>query len=155
MKFQATAPRSAASTTIWVTAAVSTIPFPRVDATSVEMSAPSTFATAAMPRAIPGRSARVEMEVAIAFAESWKPLVKSKRRAVATTTRSRVPVKHLSRGRKPRGRWHKAVTSANHEPPGGALDEDGDRRACEGEQGARANQGDGLEQAHAPLTCNG
>ena len=70
VRFQMTAPTSAASTTTWVTACVSTIPFPSVEATSVEMSAPSTFASAAIPSATPGRSARVEMDVAMAFAES-------------------------------------------------------------------------------------
>ena len=86
MRFQETAPISAASTTSWDTTPVSTMPLPSVAATSVEMSAPTTFATAAIPRATPGRRARVEMDVAMAFAESWNPLVKSKRRAVATTT---------------------------------------------------------------------
>ena len=116
MRFQETAPISAASTTSWDTTPVSTMPLPSVAATSVEMSAPTTFATAAIPRATPGRRARVEMDVAMAFAESWNPLVKSKRRAVATTTRSRLPVKRVSGGFQARGRWHKAVTSATPDP---------------------------------------
>src|SRR5712692_3750247 len=116
MKFQVTAPMSAASTTNWETALVSTMPLPRVAATSVEISAPTTFATAAMPSATPGRSARVEMEVAMAFAESWKPLVKSNRSAVATTTRSRVPVKHVS-GRSGARKMAQSRHIRDDEPP--------------------------------------
>ncbi len=51
------------------------MPLPTVAATSVEMSAPITFITAARASATRGVSALVEMDVAIAFAESWKPLV--------------------------------------------------------------------------------
>jgi hypothetical protein len=40
------------------------------------------------------------------------------------------------------------------EPPEASSDEDGDRGACEGEQGAGADEADGLEHAHAPETCN-
>ena len=88
---------SAARTTDWVTAPVSTMPLPRVAATSVEMSAPKMLATAAIARATVGLSARVEMDVAIAFAESWKPFVKSKRSAVAITTKSKLALKEPPR----------------------------------------------------------
>src|SRR4051812_38760048 len=97
MKFHPTAAMSAARTTDCVTAPVSTMPFPRVAATSVEMSAPKTLATAAIARATVGLSARVEIDVAIAFAESWKPFVKSKRSAVAMTTKSRLALKEPPR----------------------------------------------------------
>ena len=44
-------------------------------ATSWPRSAPTKFITAASVSAIRGVSARVEIEVAIAFAASWKPFV--------------------------------------------------------------------------------
>src|SRR4051812_26227947 len=58
-KFQATAARRAARTTDWVTTPGSTMPFPRVAATSVEIRAPRTLATAAIASATVGLSARV------------------------------------------------------------------------------------------------
>ncbi len=54
---------------------VSMIPAPTVAATLVETSAPTTFITAARSSAARGVSALVDTEVAIAFAESWNPLV--------------------------------------------------------------------------------
>ena len=53
----------------------STMPLARVAATWVETSAPSTFSTAAPSSATFGGTARVEIEVATAFAASWKPFV--------------------------------------------------------------------------------
>ena len=47
----------------------------RSAATFVPKKAPTRFITAAMPSATRGVSARVETEVAMAFAASWKPLV--------------------------------------------------------------------------------
>jgi hypothetical protein len=44
--------------------------------------------TAALATAARGLSARVETLVAIEFAVSWNPFVKSKKRAVATTAQS-------------------------------------------------------------------
>src|SRR5690606_10281546 len=46
-----------------------------VSATRCPRKAPTKFITAAIARATRGVSARVETEVAIAFAASWKPLV--------------------------------------------------------------------------------
>ena len=46
-----------------------------VFATSCPSSAPAKFITAAMVRANRGVSARVEIDVAMALAASWKPLV--------------------------------------------------------------------------------
>src|ERR1700712_4090920 len=51
------------------------IPEPTVAATLVDTSAPSTFITAAIASATRGVIARVDTAVAMAFAESWKPLV--------------------------------------------------------------------------------
>ena len=54
-------------------------------ATSVDRDAPRTLRTAAMTTAALGLSAPVATEVAMALAESWKPLVKSNASAVTTT----------------------------------------------------------------------
>ena len=76
-RFQAIAPSSAENTTTSpsVPVGVSMIPAPTVAATLVETSAPTTFITAARSSAARGVSALVDTEVAIAFAESWNPLV--------------------------------------------------------------------------------
>ena len=60
----------------------STMPFASVAATWSRSSAPTTLSTAAATSATLGGTARVEIEVATAFAASWKPLVKSKSSAV-------------------------------------------------------------------------
>ena len=65
------------------------IPSPTVFATAVVTNAPARFATDAMSTATRGVSARVETDVAIAFAVSWKPFVKSKPSATMTMTTSR------------------------------------------------------------------
>ena len=68
-----------------------TIPFAIVAATLIERNAPTKFRVAAIPTAIRGGKARVAIVVAIAFAVSWNPFVKSKPTAVTTTiTRSAV-----------------------------------------------------------------
>ena len=54
------------------------IPLPTVFATAVVTNAPARLAIAAIATARRGDSARVETEVATAFAVSWKPFVKSK-----------------------------------------------------------------------------
>ena len=74
-KFQTTAPTRVAMTTVRVTSSVSTMPSPTVLATLVETRAPRRFSPAAMITATRGERARVETEVAIALAVSWKPLV--------------------------------------------------------------------------------
>ena len=68
-----------------VTASDSTIPLPTVAATLSEMKAPAKFRTADSATAKRGDIARVETDVAIALAVSWKPLVKSNASAVTTT----------------------------------------------------------------------
>ena len=55
------------------------IPLPTVFATAVVANAPARFAIAAIRTARRGDSARVDTDVATAFAVSWKPFVKSKR----------------------------------------------------------------------------
>lgn len=59
----------------WVPSGASMIPLPTVWATSVPRWAPMKFITAARRSATRGVSARVETEVAMAFAASWKPFV--------------------------------------------------------------------------------
>src|SRR5688500_19015547 len=75
--FHPMAPTSAAPQTGRPTLPVggSTIPEPMVLATLVPKNAPTRSATAAMASATRGVSARVETEVAMAFAASWNPLV--------------------------------------------------------------------------------
>ena len=57
-----------------------------VRATSTERKAPTRFRTPERPTATLGGRAPVAMDVAIAFAVSWKPLVKSKVSATTTTS---------------------------------------------------------------------
>ena len=65
----------------------SMIPAPTLWARWAPKQAPTKLAIAAIVNAIRGVSARVETEVAMALAESWKPLVKVKANASATTAR--------------------------------------------------------------------
>ena len=71
------APSRPASTTTspWVPTRRSMITSLTVCATFCPRSAPTKFMTAAMISAMRGVSARVDTEVAIALAASWKPLV--------------------------------------------------------------------------------
>ena len=61
------------------------MPLAIVAATASDRNAPTKFRHAAMITATRGDIARVETEVAIEFAVSWKPLVKSNASAVPTT----------------------------------------------------------------------
>ena len=74
-RFHTTAPTRAAMTTCRVTRSVLTIPSPTVLATLVETKAPRRLRPAAMSTAMRGDRARVDTEVAMALAVSWKPLV--------------------------------------------------------------------------------
>jgi hypothetical protein len=76
-RFHTIAPTSAASTTTSPPSPTgwSMMPLPTVVATEVPRNPPTTFITAAISSAARGVSARVDTEVAIAFAASWKPLV--------------------------------------------------------------------------------
>ena len=69
----------------------STIPLAIVAATLKEMNAPTKLRIAAIATAFRGEIARVETLVAIEFAVSWKPFVKSKNNAT-TITVTRVTV---------------------------------------------------------------
>jgi hypothetical protein len=75
-------------TTSSVIASGTTIPLAIVAATSSETNAPTTLRIAALITAARGERARVETLVAIELAVSWKPLVKSKKSATATTATS-------------------------------------------------------------------
>ena len=71
-------------------------------ATEVPSSAPTMFMTAAMSRAERMDSARVDTDVAMAFAASWKPLVKLKmsatmRIAMTSAVIMAVPIRQDSR----------------------------------------------------------
>src|SRR4051812_13920192 len=91
-RFHAIAPIRPAKTTVVVIEPDSTMPLATVAATSSEMKAPTKFRTADSATAKRGDMARVDTEVAIAFAVSWKPFVKSNASAVMTTmTRMRSP----------------------------------------------------------------
>jgi hypothetical protein len=85
-RFQMIAPISPAKITTGVTRVSSTSPLEIVLATSTDRKAPTRFSTPAIATAAFGLSAPVAMDVAMALAVSWNPLVKSKISAVATTT---------------------------------------------------------------------
>ena len=87
-RFHVIAPTSPARTTSSVITSALTIPFAIVAATSSETKAPTKLRIAALITAARGESARVETLVAIEFAVSWKPFVKSKKSATATTATS-------------------------------------------------------------------
>ena len=84
-RFHVIAPTRPASMTLSVTASGSTIPFATVAATFSETNAPAKLKIAETTTAVRGDSARVDTLVAIAFAVSWKPFVKSKKRATTMT----------------------------------------------------------------------
>ena len=65
------------------------MPLAIVAATAKETNAPTKLRTAALSTAARGESARVETRVAIELAVSWKPFVKSKKSATATTANER------------------------------------------------------------------
>src|ERR1700689_1624190 len=87
-RFQTIPPDRPAATTVSVTSFVLTSPFAIVAATARERNAPTRFSTPDRATATLGSSALVAIDVAIALPVSWKPLVKSKPRAVMTTRTS-------------------------------------------------------------------
>src|SRR6185295_4023379 len=87
-RFQVIAPTRPAITRLRVIASGSTMPLAIVAATSTETNAPRKLRTAALATARRGLKAPVETLVAIEFAVSWNPFVKSKKRAIATTAKS-------------------------------------------------------------------
>ena len=85
MRFQMMAPSRPPRITLGVTIETSIIPFPTVFATAVPtVNAARKLNDAAHATATSGLSTRVPTTVAIEFAESWKPLMKSKMNATAT-----------------------------------------------------------------------
>lgn len=87
-RFHRMAPTSAAKMTSVRSPSSLMIPPEIVLATSTDRNAPTRLRTADMATAVFGLSAPVEMVVAIAFAVSWKPFVKSNTRAVTITIAS-------------------------------------------------------------------
>ena len=80
------APARPANTTAKVTTLTSIMPRPIVVATAVpNPNAAMKLKNAAQTTAFPGESTRVETTVAIEFAASWKPLMKSNTRATPTS----------------------------------------------------------------------
>ena len=77
IRFHEIAPMSAASTSTspGVPLGALMMPSPTVAAIPVPMKAPTKLKNAAIRSATRGVSARVEIEVAMAFAASWNPLV--------------------------------------------------------------------------------
>ena len=110
IRFQVMAPINAASTTASPSAPAvadeGTIPFAIVVATLIEMNAPRKLSTAEIRTATMGLSAPVAIDVAIAFAVSWKPFVKSNDTAAKITiTRTRLdpmPLPHCQVDARPR-----------------------------------------------------
>ena len=83
--FHAMAPSSPARITFGSTIAGGTKPVNTAFATAVPtMNAAAKLKNAAHTTACSGRSTRVPTTVAIEFAESWKPLLKSNRNATTT-----------------------------------------------------------------------
>jgi hypothetical protein len=82
IRFHAIAPSSAANTTFGFTIDTSIIPLPTVLATAVPtVNNARKLNDAAHTTAATGLNTRVPTIVAIEFAESWKPLLKSKMNA--------------------------------------------------------------------------
>src|SRR6185312_10425475 len=91
MMFHAIAPRSAPRITFGSTMETWIMPCPIVRATAVPtVNAAAKLKHAAQSTAGNGLSTRVPTTVAIEFAESWKPLLKSNRNAIAMIARTYV-----------------------------------------------------------------
>ena len=84
-RFHRIAPTSPPKITWGVMRASSTRPLEMVSATCTDRKAPTRFSKPASSTATRGRRAPLAIEVAIALAVSWKPLVKSNTSAVSTT----------------------------------------------------------------------
>src|SRR3954452_22818543 len=84
-RFHRMAPTSPAKITTGLMRVSSTSPPEIVLATFTDRKAPVRFRHAATATAVLGRNAPVAIDVAMALAVSWKPLVKSKTNAVSTT----------------------------------------------------------------------
>src|SRR5260221_9818949 len=112
IRFQVIAPTSAASTSTSPSVPTSSfglmIPLAIVAATSIEMKAPAKLSTAEIPTATRGFRAPVAIEVAIAFAVSWNPLVKSNE-SPPTITSTRMISAPIGRGHYRRGAQNREV----------------------------------------------
>lgn len=86
MRFQTMAPARPPNTTARVTRPVSTSPLAIVAATLRERNAPTRLRLADSATAVRGPSALVAIDVAIALAVSWNPLVKSNDTPVMITS---------------------------------------------------------------------
>ena len=93
------APTRPANTTVSVMSPLLTMPLAIVAATERESSAPTKLRAPASRTATRGRSAPVAIEVAIAFAVSWNPLVKSNPSAETTTIVSSTSLASMGKGR--------------------------------------------------------
>jgi hypothetical protein len=87
-RFHVIAPTRPARMMSSVIASATTMPVATVAATLMEANAPAKFSTAAVRTPMRGEIARVDTDVAIEFAVSWKPFVKSKNRATTTSATS-------------------------------------------------------------------
>ncbi len=87
--FQMIAPSRPANTIGRVIAVEATMPLAMVAATLMDRNAPARFSTADSATAAFGFSAPVAIDVAMALAVSWKPLVKSKVSAAVMTMNNR------------------------------------------------------------------
>ena len=85
-RFHKIAATSPAKITVGVIFVSSTSPLEIVFATWTDRNAPTRLSAPARITAVRGRSAPVAIVVATALAVSWNPLVKSKAKAVTTTT---------------------------------------------------------------------
>src|SRR5512133_349998 len=101
MRSHVIAPISPAKITAKVTTSILTRPDPMVLATAVpNVKAATKLKKAAQTTALPGVSTRVDTTVAMEFAASWKPLMKSKDRATRSRRRTaRRFVSMVSEGR--------------------------------------------------------
>src|ERR1700682_864838 len=91
MRFHAIAPINTPSTTVALTTVTSTSPAPIVLATAVPKTKAATkLKKAAQKTAMSGVSTRVDTTVAIEFAESCMPLMKSNTSATATIASTKI-----------------------------------------------------------------
>src|SRR3954447_7666390 len=166
-RFHTIAPISPAKMTTGLMSVSSTRPPEMVFATWTDRKAPSTFRQPAIATAVPGRNAPVAIDVAIAFAVSWKPFVKSKTNAVTTTTTtisdtSMSPAPRSAGGiptrgcrpRRPEQRAHSAApTMPSGTPPGAVLScphRTADGRAYEWDRGHGHRAGTPCRRTRGP-----
>src|SRR3954454_7803663 len=120
-RFHRMAPTSPAKITTGLMSVSSTSPPEMVLATWTDRKAPVRFKHAATATAVLGRNAPVAIDVAMALAVSWKPLVKSKTNAVITTATTISDTSTdgalRSTDRTPAGRWRPCCRFAERPEP--------------------------------------